>query len=50
MQDMTCPQCKENVPLDKFRGDSENGIICVSCSAKEHGVHKPNKKPKTTKN
>lgn len=29
MQDMTCPQCKENVPLDKF-----NGTVCVKCSEK----------------
>lgn len=47
---MTCSQCKENVPLDKFRGDSENGMVCVSCSEKEPGVPKPNKKPKPTKN
>ena len=29
MQDMTCPQCKENVPLDKFIGTD-----CAKCSEK----------------
>ena len=38
MQDMTCPQCKYNVPLDKFIDG-----ICYKCA------EKPIVKPKKTK-
>ena len=42
MQDMTCPHCKENVPLDKFIDG-----ICYKCAEKP--IEKP-KKTKLTKN
>lgn len=42
MQDMTCPQCKENVQLDKFIGN-----LCAECVRK---TIEKSKKPKPTKN